>query len=534
MSAPRCRCGSAVLGGNRWIVVGGHVGSTILPTVEMYNAETEQWSTLPPMKIRRDGCAAATVGQDLLLVFGGYDGNSYLSSVECFRFSTQKWSFLPHMHRRRWGCAATAIGNKVYVVGGNDGFSQSLSSGEVLNVDTGEWTLLPRPMKARREGCALVADTHNQRLLYALGGYGRNSYLDSCEVYNIATGQWNWMTNMSIGRSYCAAVIVSSKIMVIGGQGVDGCLSTTEVYNLETKRWKSVVLTAPMQTKRRGCTAALLPGHRQVLVAGGSSETTSMSSCLDTTEQLLLHDPTIPSPPTLPPLPTHIVQSSYHPQQQQQHRRRRLLVPLQRWIQEVQQLKDQYAHQVNEATLQYSRELRDTKAALEESLRRLDREHTHKMENMHGMAQPFFAKAEAQLREAQDEVKTMQQQQQQQFRPLHGYNGEEEEEEEESLALQGQIGLVPMVEPPPELLCPITLEVMKDPVVAADGHTYERFAIERALESAPRSPKTGELLTTCTLFPNVAIRTLCQEYQQCHDEEEKYAMPKDNAMDTGN
>jgi hypothetical protein len=27
-------------------------------------------------------------------------------------------------------------------------------------------------------------------------------------------------------------------------------------------------------------------------------------------------------------------------------------------------------------------------------------------------------------------------------------------------------------------LCPIRMEIMKDPVVAADGHTYERGAIE--------------------------------------------------------
>jgi len=31
---------------------------------------------------------------------------------------------------------------------------------------------------------------------------------------------------------------------------------------------------------------------------------------------------------------------------------------------------------------------------------------------------------------------------------------------------------------PPEFYCPITHEVMVDPVVAQDGHTYERQAIE--------------------------------------------------------
>ena len=33
-------------------------------------------------------------------------------------------------------------------------------------------------------------------------------------------------------------------------------------------------------------------------------------------------------------------------------------------------------------------------------------------------------------------------------------------------------------DPPDGAECPLTLELMVDPVVCADGHTYERFAIE--------------------------------------------------------
>ena len=34
---------------------------------------------------------------------------------------------------------------------------------------------------------------------------------------------------------------------------------------------------------------------------------------------------------------------------------------------------------------------------------------------------------------------------------------------------------------PKELCCPISHELMKDPVVAGDGHTYERSCIEGAV-----------------------------------------------------
>ena len=50
-----------------------------------------------------------------------------------------------------------------------------------------------------------------------------------------------------------------------------------------------------------------------------------------------------------------------------------------------------------------------------------------------------------------------------------------------------------------DLRCPITLEVMRDPVMAADGHSYEREAILRWLRGHRTSPLTGRKAPTrCT------------------------------------
>ena len=40
-----------------------------------------------------------------------------------------------------------------------------------------------------------------------------------------------------------------------------------------------------------------------------------------------------------------------------------------------------------------------------------------------------------------------------------------------------------------EFSCPITRELMRDPVIAADGHTYDREAIEMWLRNHNTSPK---------------------------------------------
>lgn len=60
---------------------------------------------------------------------------------------------------------------------------------------------------------------------------------------------------------------------------------------------------------------------------------------------------------------------------------------------------------------------------------------------------------------------------------------------------------------PNEFFCPITHEVMTDPVVAQDGHTYERSAIARWLDQGQlTSPKTGQRLVSKMLIPNHALR----------------------------
>ena len=59
---------------------------------------------------------------------------------------------------------------------------------------------------------------------------------------------------------------------------------------------------------------------------------------------------------------------------------------------------------------------------------------------------------------------------------------------------------------PDALQCPITLELMKQPVMACDGFTYERDAIESWLANNRPSPKTGEPLATTALFPNHGAR----------------------------
>ena len=60
-----------------------------------------------------------------------------------------------------------------------------------------------------------------------------------------------------------------------------------------------------------------------------------------------------------------------------------------------------------------------------------------------------------------------------------------------------------------ELCCPITFVLMLDPVIAADGQTYERAAIEHWLRSHGTSPLSGQRLEHMRLTANHLVRRLC-------------------------
>ena len=64
-----------------------------------------------------------------------------------------------------------------------------------------------------------------------------------------------------------------------------------------------------------------------------------------------------------------------------------------------------------------------------------------------------------------------------------------------------------------EFNCPITCDLMMDPVVCADGTSYERTAIEQWLSVHNTSPLTGAVLPHKNLVPNLSLRALVEDYR---------------------
>lgn len=75
----------------------------------------------------------------------------------------------------------------------------------------------------------------------------------------------------------------------------------------------------------------------------------------------------------------------------------------------------------------------------------------------------------------------------------------------------GDKGLVKHRSPviPDDFRCPISLELMKDPVIVSTGQTYERSCIQKWLEAGHKTcPKTQQTLMHTALTPNYVLKSL--------------------------
>ena len=73
---------------------------------------------------------------------------------------------------------------------------------------------------------------------------------------------------------------------------------------------------------------------------------------------------------------------------------------------------------------------------------------------------------------------------------------------------------------PKAFLCPILHELMVDPVLAADGHTYERSAIGKWFKKSDASPMTGQRVKSRELLPNFTLKSMIKEWidtENCKD-----------------
>ena len=74
------------------------------------------------------------------------------------------------------------------------------------------------------------------------------------------------------------------------------------------------------------------------------------------------------------------------------------------------------------------------------------------------------------------------------------------------------------VTPPAEYTCPISCELMVDPVFTATGQSYERECISKWLRTTQTDPISNAKLPNKKLVPNIALRGLIMQWKEAQPE----------------
>jgi uncharacterized protein (TIGR03437 family) len=202
-------------------------------TAEVYNRNTDSWSSIAAMQTSRLGHRATLLASGKVLVTGGAirDPVTPHRTAELYDPATRRWSPAGSMTTPRYSHTATLLpGGKVLVVGGFSAINVALASAEIYDPATDTWSPAAAPAVARGNHTATLLPSG--KVLVA-GGEHDNRRLGSAEIYNPADGTWSRAGAMLSERTqHIAVLLASGKVLVAGGIGADGAdIASAELFD---------------------------------------------------------------------------------------------------------------------------------------------------------------------------------------------------------------------------------------------------------------------------------------------------------------
>ena len=111
-----------------------------------------------------------------------------------------------------------------------------------------------------KKGIAEGGGTEREEKVIVAGGFNGREYLNSVEMFSLATGTWTQLQPMREGRGAASSVVWNNELFVIGGE-----VSSVEKLSLNDVQAKQAV---PWEHVRVELPGRLLSGHRSVVYNG--------------------------------------------------------------------------------------------------------------------------------------------------------------------------------------------------------------------------------------------------------------------------
>ena len=164
-------------------------------TIKRFNVERRTWQTVLSS---HEGCRAyscVVAAGNHLYVCGGITGDDFVAKAERFDTVGNKWEEIASMQQARAYSLGAASEGKIFVAGGMENWEFCLDTCEMFNISTNEWQFIGSLNVPRTDGSMLYL----KETLYVLGG--RNVYEESelsVECYDATEDKWIEKTTIPV------------------------------------------------------------------------------------------------------------------------------------------------------------------------------------------------------------------------------------------------------------------------------------------------------------------------------------------------
>jgi N-acetylneuraminic acid mutarotase len=192
-----------------------------LSTVEEYDPVTDNWATKTSMPTKRLGLGTSAVDGKIYAIGGMTSGSNFwsgmLDTVEIYDPETDSWSTGSSMPTKRCWFSTSVVDGKIYVIGGILVTKEVLSTVQVYDPATDTWTPKTSMPTARAGHAAAVVNG----IIYVIGGGTHNGQpvggYSVVEAYNPENDTWTQKAEMPVPRAFIFAPELDGKIYIIGG-----------------------------------------------------------------------------------------------------------------------------------------------------------------------------------------------------------------------------------------------------------------------------------------------------------------------------
>jgi len=240
---------------------------------QYYMPSTNFWAAVQTTFDDEEDFSSLSVLNGDIYATGTYSGMMFI-----YRPDKNEWQYMGNAPANdRWGSCGVSDGRHLYSIGGTCHVpSEFLSIGtaivERFDPSTNSWEEVAAMNEPRHDAFGAAMNGK----IYIAGGFQKTGdvsmVLDTCEVYNPSTNEWQLMPSLNVPRQSASMVCFKGALYVVGGLKIDDSRElSVEMFDSEANEWMttcSIPVSYESQEERKkkyqykACFATI---HRNVL-----------------------------------------------------------------------------------------------------------------------------------------------------------------------------------------------------------------------------------------------------------------------------